>query len=330
MEGDPMPRKPRIEVEGGLYHVLTRGNNRQRIFYDDEDYLKLLTMLARQKQRLPFYLYAYCLMPNHLHLLIERREDAISAVMRRLLTGYSQHHNRRYRKVGHVFHGRYKSILCQTDRYMAELVRYIHLNPVRAKLVAAPEDYRYSGHRVYLGLDRSELVDVNPMLRHFGARKTQARERYVAFVRAGKGLDEERKFYPSEESRLLGSDEFVDAMIHRIGEVPMKASRANRTGVQDLNLDALIWATAKASGMCRDDFYGVTKKRGAVMAKEALILAGRQRGASCAVLSDVTGLASSGVCRRYEAGRMKMREEGELSRLVRRIEQYLDECSNKS
>ena len=320
-----MPRTPRIEVEGGLYHVLTRGNNRQRLFYDDDDYLKLLTLLEHQKQRLPFYLYAYCLMPNHLHLLIERREDAISAVMRRMLTGYSQHHNRRYGKVGHVFHGRYKSILCQTDQYLAELVRYIHLNPVRAKMVAEPDQYRYSGHGAYLGRDRSGLVDVNPLLRYFGAIKTEARKSYLAFVRGGKGLDVQGHFYPSEESRLLGSDEFIDSMIHRIGEVPRKGNRANGTGVQDLNMEALIWATVKASGMGRDDFYGVTKRRAAVLVKEALILAGRQRGASCATLSEVTGLASSGVCRRYEAGRIRMREEGELSRLVRLIGKHLDE-----
>jgi REP element-mobilizing transposase RayT len=320
-----MARKPRIEVEGGLYHVFTRGNNRQLIFHDDDDYLKLLSSLEVQKERLPFYLYAYCLMPNHFHLLIERREDSISRIMHRLLTGYSQHHNRRYRKVGHVVQGRYKSILCQTDRYLAELVRYIHLNPIRAKLVAEPEDYRYSGHRSYLGLDRSGLVDVDPVLRHFGARKKQARERYMAFVRDGKGSDDQGEFYPSEEGRLLGNDEFVDEMIHRTGEVTTKANHANNARGRDLNLDAIIRATEKASGMGRDDFHGVVKRRSAVAVKEALILVGRQRGASFAVLSEATGLASSGVSRRHEAARMKMRKEGELSMLVRRIEKYLNE-----
>ena len=87
-------RKPRVEIEGGLYHVITRGNNRQLIFASDDDYLKLLALLAHQKARLPFYLYAYCLMPNHIHLLIERRDDSISRMMQRLLTSYSQYHNR--------------------------------------------------------------------------------------------------------------------------------------------------------------------------------------------------------------------------------------------
>ena len=115
-------------------------------------------------------------MPNHVHLLVERQTDAMSRIMHRLLTGYSQYHNRRYRKVGRLLQGRYKAILCQTDQYLAELVRYVHLNPVRAKLVRRPEDYSYIGHRAYLALDKTGLVDVHPVLKGFGARKQVPRE----------------------------------------------------------------------------------------------------------------------------------------------------------
>ena len=321
-----MARKQRIEVEGGLYHIMTRGNNRQPMFYDDDDYLKLLSSLEVQKEKLPYYLYAYCLMTNHVHLLIEQQKDDLSRIMHRVLTGYSQYHNRRYHKVGHVLQGRYKAILCQTDHYLAELVRYIHLNPVRAGLVSEPRDYRYSSHRAYLGLDRSGLVDVDPVLRHFGASKKQARERYVAFVRAGKGLDHQGEFYRTEEGRLLGSKEFVDAMIHRIGEVRRNENRASTAGGnKELNVGALIRATEEASGMRRDEFYGTVKRASAVVVKEALILAGRTKGASFAMLAEATGLDSSGVSRRHEAARVKMREKDDFSRLVRRIEKYLDE-----
>src|SRR5438128_641367 len=134
-----MPRKPRIEIGGGLYHVITRGNNRRTIFRSQADYLRFAAILAAQKTKLPFYLYGYCLMPNHVHLLIEMQHDPLSRIMQRVLTTYSQFHNRKYKKVGHLFQGRYKSILCQSDRYLAELVRYIHLNPVRAKMVRRPE-----------------------------------------------------------------------------------------------------------------------------------------------------------------------------------------------
>ena len=136
-----MAREPRIEIEGGLYHVITRGNNRQVTFNSDDDCFKLSSLVETQKARLPFFLYAYCLMPNHIHLLIERRQDAMSRIMHRVLTGYSQHWNRRYRRVGHLLQGRYKAIPGQTDQYLGELVTCIHLNPVRAKMVRKAEDY---------------------------------------------------------------------------------------------------------------------------------------------------------------------------------------------
>ena len=114
-----MARKARVELEGGLYHVITRGNNRQTIFKSDADYQKFLLLLEVQKQKLPYFLYAYCLMSNHVHLLIERQADAVGRIMHRVLTGYSQYYNRKYRKVGHVLQGRHNAILCQTDRYLS-------------------------------------------------------------------------------------------------------------------------------------------------------------------------------------------------------------------
>src|SRR6185369_3269792 len=173
-----MARKARVEVAGGLYHVITRGNNRRQIFNSPTDHEKFLSLLAIQKRRLPFFLYAYCLMSNHVHLLIERQADAIGRIMHRVLTGYSQYYNRRYRRVGHLLQGRHKAILCQSDRYLARLIRYIHLNPVRAKMVDQPEEYPYSGHRSYLGLEPGFLVDVDPVLRHFGTKRAQARTAY--------------------------------------------------------------------------------------------------------------------------------------------------------
>ncbi|HWC77181.1 MAG TPA: transposase, partial [Blastocatellia bacterium] len=213
-----MARKLRIEIAGGLYHIITRGNNRRSIFRSNDDYLKFLAFLQSQKAKRPFYLYAYCLMPNHVHLLVEMLDDPISRVMHGMLTGYSQYYNRKYKKVGHLFQGRYKAILCQTDRYLGELVRYIHLNPVRAKMVARPEDFGYSGHRAYLGLDRSGLLDTEPVLRHFGATRKRAIEMYIQFVGAAVGQKSQQEYYMAAEGRMLGSEEFLDEMKHRIGD----------------------------------------------------------------------------------------------------------------
>ena len=214
-----MARTPRLEVEGGLYHITARGNNRRHIFDDDDDHQKFLGLLAEAKTKLPFYLYAYCLMTNHVHLLIERRQDAISRVMHRLLTGYSRYYNRRHDRVGHLFQKRYHATLCQTDQYLAELVRYIHLNPVRARIVRDPASCSYSSHRAYLGLEKSRLVDSEPVLRHFGATKKAARERFRLFVKAGLTDGPKDELFSELEGNICGDDDFIESINKRVGTV---------------------------------------------------------------------------------------------------------------
>ncbi len=309
-----MARRARAEVEGGLYHVITRGNNRRQIFNSPADYEKFLSLLATQKVRLPFFLYAYCLMTNHLHLLIERRADPIGRIMHRVLTGYSQYYNRRYRRVGHLLQGRHKAILCQSDRYLSELVRYIHLNPVRARMVGKPEQYQYSGHRAYLGLEPATIVDVDPVLRHFGVKKKLAQEAYRQFVAAGMKLGHQKQFYLVDEERFLGTEEFIDATIHRIGEA--RRVRGGDQTNQEFNADALIEAVEKVCRIPRGEFCGSGKSVGAVTAKEMLVLTGCRAGASLKMLSEITGLSSSATSRRNDAAKSKVRENDRMSKLA--------------
>jgi REP element-mobilizing transposase RayT len=312
-------RRPRVEIEGGLYHVITRGNNRRRIFDSEDDYLKLLTLLDSQKARRPFYLYCYCLMPNHIHLLVERREDAISRIMHGLLTGYSQYYNRTHRRVGHLLQGRYKAILCESDRYLAELVRYIHLNPVRAKIVRTPEEYRYSSHRAYVGLDEEALVDAEPLLRHFGGRKRQARERFRLFVLAGMKLGHQEGFYNTEDGRILGSEEFVAETRHRIGEIPRGARPQPTIKRTVVDYGAMIRAVEKITKLKPAEVCSPNKTRSTVLVKEAMILVGRELGATGADMARLTGLDASVVSRRFESARSRMGESEELRGLVKKL-----------
>lgn len=197
-----MARKLRIEVEGGLYHVITRGNDRQNIFHSNEDHLKFLSLLAKQKERSLFFLYAYCLMTNHIHLLIERQAETVGNVMQRVLTGYSQYYNRRYKRVGHVFQGRHKAILCQSETYLTKLVRYIHLNPVRARMVVSPEEYPYSSHQAYVGSVPSGIVDVDPVLRHFGVKGDAAVRSFREYM--GAVVDDDESAFSSADDDVLG------------------------------------------------------------------------------------------------------------------------------
>jgi hypothetical protein len=230
--------------------------------------------------------------------------------MQRVLTSYSQYHNRKYKKIGHLFQGRYKSILCQSDRYLGELVRYIHLNPVRAEMVKRPEDYHYSGHRAYLGLDGSGLVDTEPLLRHFGAKKKRAIEVYTTFVEMSLDQKSQDEYYRATEGRLLGSEEFLDEIRHRVGEYRPARASFDRISVEDL-----LSAGARSSGLSREELCSKSKNRGTILAKEAVIVVGRERGITNRELADALGIDPSAVTRRVEAARARKAEGPQVVRL---------------
>jgi putative transposase len=155
---------PRIHAAGVLYHVMARGNNGQKIFLKRDDYQAFLNALSIARRRYPFHLYAYVLMSNHFHLLLEVSDAPTSRIMQSLLTGYARRFNAIHRHKGHLFQGRYKAIVCDRESHLLELVRYIHLNPVRAGLVKRPGEWRWSGHQEYLGQDQQKLIDPGPVM----------------------------------------------------------------------------------------------------------------------------------------------------------------------
>jgi putative transposase len=303
--------------------MITRGNGRRDIFHSREDHDKFIQMLMVQKQRLPFYLYAYCLMTNHIHLLIERRTDDIGRIMHRLLTGYTQYYNRRYKKIGHVLQGRYKAVLCQSETYLTTLVRYIHLNPVRAKMVSQAVEYPFSSHRAYLGLDPAGPLDVDPVLRHFGSKKAVARRHFSAFVDGvhdSDRSDDIAAMLDQGSVGILGSDEFVDATIHRLGEHVPKGTPKR---MPDLDTEALLASVEEIFGVGRKEICGSIKSARIVEAKEALIVCGRRVGASVADMARLTGLNSSTVSRRYASAISKIDRDKTLqSRSDELIEAY--------
>ena len=154
-----MARRPRIFAPGLLYHVIARGNQRQLTFLDDADYRAYLRRLALYRERHGVSLHAYCLMPNHVHLLARTSTVPLAKFMQGLQQSYTQWFNGAHEKVGHVFQSRYRAIVCDSDEYLATLVRYIHLNPVRAGLTPEPGFYPYSGHRALLAGAPTALLD---------------------------------------------------------------------------------------------------------------------------------------------------------------------------
>ena len=208
-----MPRQARLDAPGVLQHVMARGIERRKIFWDDKDRSSFLERLAVILEETQTQCYAWALIPNHFHLLLRTGATPLSNVMRRLMTGYAVTFNRRHRRAGHLFQNRYKSVVCEEDPYLLELIRYIHLNPLRAKLVEdlkALDKYPWAGHSAILGRRKNPLIlpitkDSNKtadetknkseislahkttmdVLLHFGNTVRTSRRRYRQFVKNG-------------------------------------------------------------------------------------------------------------------------------------------------
>jgi REP element-mobilizing transposase RayT len=206
-----MPRLARLHVSGGLYHVTLRGNHRQPIFHRESDPVTLESFVADALARHAARAHAYCWMPNHVHLLVQVTEDPLGRVMQRIGTRYARFVQRRLDTTGHFFERRYYAILVDSEQYLLTLVRYIHLNPVRAGLVAEAADYRWSSHRCYLGLESRPWLDTEAALGRFAADLTTARADYVAYVATAQGWPTPSPLVDGAavDKRVLGGDEFL-------------------------------------------------------------------------------------------------------------------------
>ena len=183
-----MPRQSRLDTPGALHHIIARGNESRKIFKDKKDCKEFLIRLGDILSGTETICYAWAIIPNHFHLFLRTGTFPIATIMRRLLTGYAMYFNRRHRRYGHLFQNRYKSILCQEDPYFQELVRYIHLNPLRANLVngiGALDKYPYSGHSALMGRVKNEWQDTEYVLGWFGKGIKEARSRYHDFIKEG-------------------------------------------------------------------------------------------------------------------------------------------------
>lgn len=209
-----MARKPRLHVSGGLYHVILRGNARQNIFFSAEDRARFYELIEEGVSRFGYQVHAFCLMSNHLHLALQAGEQSLSAGMQNLAFRYTRHINARRKQTGHLFQGRFKAFLVDRDRYGLALVRYIHLNPVRARMVKQASAYAYSSHRAYLESEVLPWLTTDWVLGQFGSRIYVARSRYVRFIDDGKTEGHNETFYGGHaDSRVVGEEDFVKRIL---------------------------------------------------------------------------------------------------------------------
>jgi putative transposase len=256
-----MPRQARLDAPGALHHVIIRGIERRAIFRSDQDRKDFLDRLGSLLPETGTLCYAWAFLPNHAHFLLRSGPKGIAALMRRLLTGYAVSFNLRHRRHGQLFQNRYKSILCEEEPYLLELVRYIHLNPLRAKVVADLRElghYPYSGHSALMGKIVRPWQDMKYVLGSFGKRFSVARKRYRSYVEAGvnqgkredlmggglirslggwaevKGERKRVRERIKGDERILGESDFVSQMLAKASEQFEQRYRLKRMGY-DLN-----------------------------------------------------------------------------------------------
>jgi len=206
-----MSRPIRIEFHDALYHVTARGDRREDIFEDDQDRQMFLATLEQVITQFNWICHAWCLMDNHYHLLIQTPDGNLSKGMRQLNGVYTQTNNRRHKRVGHLFQGRFKGILVDSDTYLLELTRYVVLNPVRAGMVKNPADWAWSSYRASVGLEpAAPWLAVEGLLAQFAKRRSLAQQRYAQFV--AEGIKADSPWSNLKGQVFLGDEQFMQRM----------------------------------------------------------------------------------------------------------------------
>jgi len=267
-----MPRKARIDAPGALHHIIARGIARRKVFDDNADRDFFVDRLGSILSDTSTLCFAWALIPNHFHLLLKTGATPVATVLKRLLTGYAMYYNRTHKRSGHLFQNRYKSILCQEDTYLLELVRYIHLNPLRAKLVADMKKldiYPYAGHSALIGKMTVAWQNTSYILGLFGEKVSPARRRYRAFVEKGiadgkrpeltggglirsvggwaaaKALRKANALQKGDE-RILGDGDFVETVLSEANEAYERKYRLKAKG---FDVDTVAQKAAQVVGI---------------------------------------------------------------------------------
>ncbi|MBW2741199.1 MAG: transposase [Deltaproteobacteria bacterium] len=314
-----MPRKARIDAPGALHHIIVRGIERRRIFSDDQDRDNFVERLGNIVAETQTFCFAWALIPNHAHILLRTGQTPLATVMRRLLTGYAVSYNRRHRRHGHLFQNRYKSILCQEDAYLLELVRYIHLNPLRAKIVNSLTDadkYPYSGHSALMGKIKRNFQDTGYVLRLFGKKVPTARRAYRTYVEKGiaqgrrpelvggglvrsaggwsavKAMRRVQDHMKSDE-RILGDGDFALSVLDEAKE---RLEKRYRLQAQGYDLEKVTIRVSSELGIAPDQVWRAGKHQVTVKARSLLCYwAVRKLGFSAMELSKKLGVSQPSV-----------------------------------
>ena len=315
-----MPRHARLDAPGALQHIIIRGIERQRIFRDDDDRAAFLNRLGRVLIESGTPCYAWALMPNHAHFLLQTGRVPLATVMRRVLTGYAVTFNHRHRRHGPLFQNRYKSILCEREPYLLELVRYIHLNPLRAQQVRDMDQldrYPYAGHSTLMGKQSYEWQAVDAVLGQFARRAATARGKYRDFVAEGivmgrrpalvggglirslggwtaaQTLQHDESLRVKGDERILGESGFV---LHVLAMAEEELKRSEQVRRRRIDLSGIAQQAADAFGVEPDILFHPGQHRIVVAARSVFCYwAVRELGHTTTAVAQRLGLTQPAV-----------------------------------
>jgi REP element-mobilizing transposase RayT len=323
-----------MDAPGALHHIIARGIERRTIFNADDDRDDFLKRLGTVLMETGTICYAWALIPNHFHLLLKTANTPISTVMRRVLTGYAINYNYRHRRSGHLFHNRFKSILCQEDVYLKELVRYIHLNPLRAKIVhdfRLLKTYPYSGHSALMGKLNRNWQSTEYILELFGNNIRSGRHRYEEYVK--KGIDKGKRpdlvggglvrsaggwsalkslrhagFRQKADERMLGDGNFVAAVLKEAKE---RLDRKYKLKSEGYDFDRIVTRVGDLMELQPQQVVTHGKRRCEVEARSIVCYwASTELGISQAVLSRKFGVSQPAVCAAIRRGEKIVNDKG--------------------
>ncbi len=336
---DGMPRGPRLDVPGTLHHIMARGIEQRDIFRTDEDRKDFLGRLAALVPVTKTRVYAWCILPNHFHLLLRSGKTGLSSFMRRLQTGYAVSFNKRHQRVGHLFQNRYKSVLVEEEPYFLELIRYLHLNPVRAGVtrnLRLLDKYQWSGHAALLGKRQVPWQDIDFVLALYGNQREQAIEAYRQFVAEGvtqgkrpelsggglvrsvggtKKLGELRRGRErwASDERILGSSEFVLKIEEELEKVQLEGPRQLRVAAKEREvfMERLQTRIGRIFKVAPTELQSGSRRRVAVAARAALAwVAVRVCDLPTSYVARMSGVSAVSILRLHERGRKELDDRG--------------------
>lgn len=315
-----MARPLRIEYEGALYHITARGNERRKTFFARRDYEKFLEYLDEARGKFGVIVHGYVLMTNHYHLIIETPEGNLSRAMHYVNGSYTTYVNVKKKRSGHLFQGRFKSIVVDRDNYLLELSRYLHLNPVRAQMVERPEQYPYSSYCTYIGSKSDIRITTSLVLGMIAGSGGNERDAYRSFVESALGAEPESPMGKVYGGAILGGEGFIESVLRKIAdEKCVKDETSYRKSLSATVMPGQIIAAVRRH-------YGISEAE--AMCREhrqiCLYLLKRQTSAKNGEIGEMLGgLGAAAVAKGYQRFARKLEQDQEIAREIGQIEREM-------